>query len=471
MRFFEIFDKFDELKDENVKSKVIKLKDAISKYKNLAKVLKIKDLILKIVEDFSIYKINLTLQNGETLNDELDYFVGALPNVDVFEFVINYKELSVFYENETSGDAVKMMTIHKSKGMEFKAVFLINTGNRFNFQSTYGSILFNKQFGVGMDFYNLSTRIQSPTIPISAIRMIEKRKLVEEQQRVLYVALTRAKEKLFIVYSDMVENIASEMPERPKSYGDWFKKFVYSELHGTKNEIINFKDCTRSVDDLCNVEEKKDLIFIDEEVQEPDWFEYKFNKESAICLKNSISRILKDEKSEEYDKKFFEQEETLSSADRGTVYHKVLQNVDFENLQNIEKQLCKIIENLDEDERKLIDENLILKTLKIPLFVEIASADKILKEREFCAKMPAKMVDENIVTDDEFILQGVVDLIAVFDDEIWILDYKTGKFDESRLEKYGFQINTYANVCERAFGRRVTRKFLCFIDLQKIIEI
>ena len=472
VRFFSLLDYAESLENEDLKNKIFDFNQKIEKYKKLAKLLSLKELLKKIIDDFSIFKINLTEQNGAIVNSEIDKFVEALPDVDAFEFVLNYEDFSLNLENESGGDTVKLMTIHKSKGMEFKAVFLINMASKFNLMSTNDNIMFSKMFGAGMNYFDVVARTQMSSVPISAIKLLEKRKLVEEQQRILYVALTRAKEKLFVVCSKDKDSLLNEFPERPSCYCDWFDSFILKELDGKHNEIINFEEFSKF--DLLAVPsiEKKDLMFYDEKIISPDWFEYGFKKESKIPLKSSISKMLKTESpEEENEEKRFEQSESISFADRGTVYHKVFERFDFKNMQDIQKQLRKIIEELDEKEKSLVDEMLVSKTLQLPLFSAIANADKILKEREFYAKMPAGMIDKTLQSDDEFVLQGVVDLIAIFGNEMWILDYKTGKCDDERLKKYAFQIETYAKVCEKAFGRRVTKKLICFVDLQKITEI
>ena len=93
-----------------------------------------------------------------------------------------------------------------------------------------------------------------------------------------------------------------------------------------------------------------------------------------------------------------------------------------------------------------------------------------MQEREFYAAVPAGLIDKNATAGDEFMLQGVIDLVVAKPQEIWILDYKTGSLDDDKLEKYKFQIETYSNIAEKSFGRKVTKKAICLVDLQKIIE-
>ena len=113
---------------------------------------------------------------------------------------------------------------------------------------------------------------------------------------------------------------------------------------------------------------------------------------------------------------------------------------------------------------------MIKNVLNGEFFAQIEQDDIILQEREFYANMPATLLDKEIDSNDVFVMQGVIDLIVAKQNELWILDYKTGQIDDQKLEKYKFQIETYAAIAERSFGKKVTRKVICLIDAEKIIE-
>ena len=213
-RFFECIQEFEKLEDEKLKQKIKQFNDELLKFSAFARILNIKQLCKKIIEEFSLYQINDASLEFENANRNIDMMIDALPETDVFDFVLNYENFALEVENECGGDTVSIMTIHKSKGIEFKYVFLINTVNEFNFESTYDSVLFNKTFGVGIDYFDLVNRTQIETIASSGIKLLEKRKLVEEQQRLLYVALTRAKEKLFVVCSKKKEDLNQELMKK-----------------------------------------------------------------------------------------------------------------------------------------------------------------------------------------------------------------------------------------------------------------
>ena len=457
-RFFECIQEFEKLEDEKLKQKIKQFNDELLKFSAFARILNIKQLCKKIIEEFSLYQINDASLEFENANRNIDMMIDALPETDVFDFVLNYENFALEVENECGGDTVSIMTIHKSKGIEFKYVFLINTVNEFNFESTYDSVLFNKTFGVGIDYFDLVNRTQIETIASSGIKLLEKRKLVEEQQRVLYVALTRAKEKLFVICSKEKDKIAQKIKEHKNCYADWFEPIIYKELNGEHNDIINFEMYRSSDLNDKNELETKALLLKDAEVEQPVWFEYDYTDSKDFSLKSSISKLLK---SADENKEYIG---SGSSAERGTDYHSFLQKIDFK-AGDVDSQ----IENIALTHNK-IDINLIKNVLKLPIFSEISGANYILTEREFYSKLSTDRVKQSNAN-SEFVLQGIVDLVAIFDDGFIVLDYKTGRCNDEKLENYSFQLNVYAEILEKILGKKALKKVLCFIDELKIIEI
>lgn len=480
VRFCEAIFEYENLDDEKLKQKVKDFFEKLERFKNLAKFLTLKEFAKKIIQEFCLYEINLTEIDGALINDEIDTFLSKLPEKNVFEFVLNYENFELEYQGECAGDTVKVMTIHKSKGLEFKAVFLVNTSNEFNMQSTFGSILFNKDYGAAINYFDYDSRAEVVSIPMSAISAFSKRKLVAEQQRLLYVALTRAIQKLFVVCSKPKANIEAEFALRPKSFICWFEPMIVKALENKNDEYINFE--SYEIDELSIVQtaENKQLLLSATEGIIQEELKYKYSESCSVPLKSSVSKILHNKEnnyalnSEDADNQEENRlsEDLISAADRGTIYHKVFENIDLKNLSNLDEQLQEIKnKHFSENERKEIDDKLIKSALSQSVFAEIENGDKILKEREFCAYVPAKLVNENADKDDNFVLQGVIDLVIAKPDGLIILDYKTGKCSNEKLEKYKFQLDTYAEVAERAFQMKVTKKYLLFIDEEKLKEI
>ena len=96
---------------------------------------------------------------------------------------------------------------------------------------------------------------------------------------------------------------------------------------------------------------------------------------------------------------------------------------------------------------------------------------KVLKESEFFASAKSTLVSDNASNNDSIMMQGVIDLLAIGEDDIIVIDYKTGKFSDSKLDNYKFQLDFYSSVCQRYFPNKIIRKMICFIDEQKIINL
>lgn len=460
IRFYECINKIEFLQDDELKSKLNYFKEKLDLFSNFAGVLSVKQFCKKIVDDFSLYQINDASEEFLNANYNIDLMIDALPETDVFDFVLNYGNFSLIVENECGGDTVSVMTIHKSKGIEFKYVFLINTTNEFNFESTYETVICNKHFGVGIDYFDLNKRSQMPTIASAGIKLLEKRKLVEEQQRVLYVALTRAKEKLFVICSKEKEKLSVNLNEHKRCFADWFEPMIVDELYGNKNKLLNFAEFKSSELLDIRLNQKKSLLLKEEVVDEPEWFDYKHSDAVKFKLKTSISKLLED------DRKEVEFIGSGSSASRGTMYHEFLQKIDFKS-----KDLGKNAEQIaGSGDYKDVDLKLIKNLLSNPIFSEISQAQHILTEREFYAKISTDEIRPSNAN-GEFVLQGIIDLLAVFEDYVIVLDYKTGKINDEKLKEYSFQLQTYSNIAERIYNKKVTKKILCLIDEQKIIEI
>lgn len=485
VRFFDCVKKFDCVGDSNLKEKLRKFNETALCYERLSRLLGVHEFVQKVVDDFELDSILLASYGGETAYGELCKFVSSLPNTSVFDFVSGYEDYKNEIENDAGASAVKIMTIHRSKGMQFKVVILVGTSENINFKSTYGNLLISKKFGAGMTYFDFETRSKMRSLVQSAIGMLEKRKLAEEYQRLLYVALTRAESRLFVVCSGDGEKLSGKSEKHKKSFFDWFSPIIYECLNGKGGDDFVF--CKYSLSDwLLEKDTKKpDLILFDEKAAgEYKPFEYKFSNSIDVPLKNSVTNLIRTSEIEEKIDDPFDFDDDIenlkndeiignnSFAERGTAYHKVLENINLLSKDDFGSQIDEIVKDkLQESERSLIDKNIVLRTLSLDFFKNLKADDVILKEREFFAKIPAKMQNNCAENSDTFTLQGVIDLILIESDGIVVLDYKTGKMSDEKLEKYKFQLDLYGDVAQRALEKRVKKKLICFIDEQKIIEI
>ena len=477
LKFSDLVKYSKNIENVELSSKLTNFCNITQKFKTVAGTMTIADLCKKIVAWFRLDNLNLLLDNGENINTEIDKFISSLPSKNAYDFLIDCSDFSLIYENDCGGDAVKLMTVHKSKGIEFKYVFVVNTSSKINFESAKGKILYSKDYGVGLDYFDYDLRQETPSIPSSWAKIIEARKIAEEQQRVLYVALTRAAKKLFVVCSKKRDSLQSRFPERPTHYINWFEPIISDCLDGKAHEDFVFEHF--SIEELWTVSagaEKQLLLTTDKSVKKEKTFEYEFEASVSVPLKTSVSKILYGEGvDEDFDDGFEKQEQaadddTLKSfADRGTAYHKFYELYDFSGKKSFDGKFEETIKKMPENLSVYIEKQKIKAVLDLEFFKTLDSADKIMREREFFASESAEISRQG--ASGKVIMQGVVDLIVIKNGKITILDYKTGKFDEEKLKKYSFQLNVYSDVIGRAFNMEVNRKLICFTDEQKLIEI
>ena len=207
------------IEDETFKSqysdiyaKVEKFVKLIEEYTRYSKIFNISDLLIRLYKDTNIYYQFALEENGQSKKANLDYlielannFVSQIGNTlnSYIRYVDNLKDkqdgtgsAKVIGENE---NVVRIMTIHKSKGLEFPIVILANASKNYNMKDIYSQkVQMHHQYGIGIDIVNQDYGVTYPSVIKQAIKSIKEKELKSEELRLLYVALTRAKEKLYI---------------------------------------------------------------------------------------------------------------------------------------------------------------------------------------------------------------------------------------------------------------------------------
>ena len=395
------------------------------------------------------------------------------------------------------------MSIHKSKGLEFPIVFLSGAGKQFNMQDLSEQILLDQDMGFGPKYINFERKIEYNTIAKEAIKIKSKTELLSEEMRLLYVALTRAKEKIIItgVEKDLQKTLENKQKEldmydgaqkiplnlvkKSKTYLDWLE-YVY--LFNKEKNIIEFNkivlenEKTKEQND--NKKEKKIDVIKDiskeqkEEVNKKLTWKYKYIESTKIEGKTSVSAIAKDsEKNIQIVEKpkFMQNIEILNKAEIGTLMHLILQKLDFRENYN-EKTLNDLIQKLiylnivTEKQSQYIDKKRILEFTKTELFKEIQNAKEIYKEQPF----HSSVIDEN--TKEKILIQGIIDLYYINqNNEIVLVDYKTDYVEKNNeqelIEKYKTQLAIYKKAIEEALNKNVEKVYIYSVYLNKEILV
>ena len=414
---------------------------------------------------------------------------------------------------DESADAVRIMSIHKSKGLEFPIVFVSGMGKNFNKQDTRNRMVLHPEYGLGLDAMDGRRRIKAPTIAKAAIaKQIELENLGEEL-RVLYVALTRAKEKLILTGSKKdiaakVEICAQEVSgyeykngdllpylkrEGAASYLDWVLPALlsYGEKYPitlvTAEELVT-EEVEKQVLTAC--EKTKRMIEIEHASEEllecletrfSNGYPYeidetKKNKYSVSELKHRAMReafeaedtdsmpIFAEEAVVPYVPKFVREleadshsEEELCQTDtevnrgalRGTAVHRVMECYDFASESSPKEQLEKM-QKAGRITKELSD---LVQMSKVQTFIDSETGLRMKK-----AALSGKLYREkpfvmSFSEEDMTLIQGIIDVFWMEEDGIVLLDYKTDSVAEPKelVLRYEEQLNLYAEALNRVF--------------------
>lgn len=441
----------------------------------------------------------------------LFHFVQYIEQLKKYE--VDYGEADITGENE---DVVRIMSIHKSKGLEFPIVFVSGMGKQFNRQDSQGRMALHSRYGIGLDYVDVERRIHRHSI----IKKILDHEIQMENQgeelRVLYVAMTRAKEKLILtgaVKKALPKHTGMDYFTRANAgnYLDWVypvasvsKHFLLRDVPYQELEMKQAMDA--AIDRLDYMQVCKLYKQADKEqyrkINEKLSWKYSYKKDTDLKTKLSVSEIKRrgSEPGEEeipMEQMFAEEPEKIvpvfmqdatepenQGAKRGSAVHKVLEEVDFvRNTQSSDRvaDLALQIEemfargHITKDMKKLVDPRMLGSFLNSPLAGRIAQAQRkgdLYKEQPFVMGIPASEIYEG-ASEELVLIQGIVDVFWKEEGGIVLLDYKTDavKNGTQLVERYAMQLDLYAKALTKAAGEPVKEKLMYSFGLHKVVEI
>ncbi|MDW7662380.1 MAG: UvrD-helicase domain-containing protein [Bacillota bacterium] len=388
-------------------------------------------------------------------------------------------------------DVVRLMSIHKSKGLEFPIVIISGLGRKFNMMDTYGDLILHKNLGVGLSHVELDLRVKSKSLPQFVMKEEMKRETLSEEMRVLYVGLTRAVDRmiLFATVNDL--NSKSSAWERDINYYslyssggfiDWIMPAIIksgtvsinavSESALIKTERKIEHDQRTRYEFWENIKEAfPGTLTVDEAIEKRLSFELPRIDKNFKPLKVSVS-----EKKRAMDDsvfsapelsavpEFLKTEQPLTSMEKGTAMHKVLERIDLSmehSLESVERVIKKLRSSniLTEKEKNHLSSIKILSFLNTEMGIRLRRSINIHKERPF------------VLMDDEQLVQGVIDLYFEEEDGFVLIDYKTdyvgGKSLSELSDRYGIQLQYYKKAIETLSNKPVKEMHLYYFDVDQ----
>lgn len=399
------------------------------------------------------------------------------------------------------GDAVTIMSVHGSKGLEFPVVFVADTSHKINKKELSAPVLIHSRLGIGCKVINTDRGIEYPSIAHKAIKHRLERELLSEELRILYVAMTRAVHRLYITCcvpkpSEKMNKLSAglTLPPDPEflasqlSTGSWLMTAAALKPDGFPDvEVVDTFIQKSSLSPLEEGSSPETEVppDLEEKVEQLLGFVYPHEKIASIPAKVTATSLPSPEDGADGQHLapahrsfslpvFHGEQPLLTGAERGVAAHTFLQFIDFDrtgSLKEIENELIRITQlgHLSPQQTDSIDRMKILNFFASPVGQKLRlSGENILREFRFSLLCPAEKFYPH-AGEDKLLLQGVVDCCIVEEDGLILIDYKTDRISSETLEQtamgYLPQLRAYTWALERITEKPVKKAILCFISV------
>ena len=443
------------------------------------------------VDEVALYVLQKTnyhlyvqgLPNGALRLRKLYSFIDGLKgasyaqSIDRFLSYVDETDDNRAEEGLSQTGAVRIMTMHASKGLEFPIVFV--AGVESSFQFDHYAVEQNNALGLATCYYNFDSMKRATTLGFHAARLVNKNKQREEEMRLLYVALTRSKFVLNIVATASEEDLVAfpTLPNRANSHFDWLLPTVLELRDTGKVKGLDINIPPTYDEEPEQVQEKTpDETTVDEAAIERQLsYVYEFLNETQMPSK-IVSSALDKEYIDTTDEP--QPEFTLNANnDRnfiGTAYHKLYQYVAFDaNVDQIRQTLDELVAD-GKIERKFaeqLDLNLVYDTLHNPELRAMLNGGKVYHEIPFMLYAPYSELAKDKRFDDEVMLQGVIDLLVIKENCAVVIDFKYTTRSDLVEERYKMQLNSYKLAVERVMGIKKVETYVLSIADNKLIKM
>lgn len=501
--------------------------DSIAKLRRLSATLPSDELIRRIYEETSYPAIvgvmNDSGRRRANLRLLLNYAAkyeaaghkglsGLIHYIDKLEQ--RRADLATASDLSEAADVVRVMSIHKSKGLEFPVCIIGNCSKKFNEMSRRGDMILQSGIGVGLKRRDAETMRRFTTLPHTAAKLALEREELSEELRVLYVAMTRAREKLILIvnekkdFSKRLEKLSAGITEELKvdpffvrtctSYGDWLltaalrhpdAKILRDEAGMEDVKLLesdfklrieqNTADENAVYNDIEETESES-AEFLNE-ISERLGYKYPYAELSSIVSKRAASDAPEREIDEEYfasSRPSFMEEGGLTAAQRGTALHKFLQFSDYKSAANNPRaERDRLVSKgfLTEQEGKSLDFTRVKSFFTSDLGKQILSAENVWREYKFAKLVPASRYAPDIekAENEEVLIQGIADCIFEHDGKLVIVDYKTDRVEtpEELVSRYKHQMEVYCEALSECLGMAVEKTVLYSFSLGREVEV
>ncbi|MDX9871807.1 MAG: helicase-exonuclease AddAB subunit AddA [Clostridia bacterium] len=423
-------------------------------------------------------------------------------------------------------NVVRLMSIHKSKGLEFPVVILAGLGKQFNRQDAREDILIDRDLGLGPLWVDAQKRLKYPTLARIAVRNKLRRELLAEEIRILYVAMTRAKEALFMVgairdvaakakkWRRLKEVQERELPysllARAAGYWDWLGPCLIRENESPGLWQLKIWEPRAFSEPVVRTTQEEAWL---ERIAQPaaaqekgTWSEFVAQrlgwqnpyqyltgipaKLSVTEIKNRLQRAAQDELS--YPayalrrnftlKPVSREKEGLSAQEKGSALHLVMRHLDLRSElseKNILSQMQRMVDDeiLSPLQAENVDAKAITGFFTSAWGQRLKNSPEVMREVPFTLLVPASraLLRPDIPEEEKTLVQGTLDCLFAAGDGYILLDYKTDAVEKEELpvlrERYRVQMEFYALAVEKILQKRIIGKIIYAFAVQEAIDL
>ncbi|MDE6274913.1 MAG: UvrD-helicase domain-containing protein, partial [Clostridia bacterium] len=510
--FHEAVNKYAKEQDDELANGLKEFFAMLDKYRRIASFISVDGLIRMLIAQFNYREYMTAIDGGigelaglesfiqalggKSYNDSISKFVEAVDATSDFGKVAG----EVGYE----GECVATNTIHSSKGLEYPIVFIVDAGRQVNLRDLYSAkVLSDKTYGLAIKSINEQDRFYDDSLPSLLLKEVKVKDTVEEFMRLFYVAVTRARNRLYITATGGLsgKTFGEKYVDNPKSMLEWLNDVAIVD----NNFTDKYYDYNASAEDTCEEEihtqERCKRRLVD--ISSADAFEkalqkqYDFRSSTTLLVKHTVTAVNNDYYNSLYPQTVYEKdngaeildafkdgdftdEEILdkrNSADEGVAYHRVLECIDYScfTLDDVIDKIDDMVEQgfLSEEQKALVDPESILECLQSDVMGQ-ARKYPHYREKQFMLNLPANEF-LNIDCDDKVLLQGTVDLFVQgggSGGENILVDFKfSHKSAEQVKKRYAKQLELYAMAIEECLNIKVDKKVIFMLGKNKTIVL
>lgn len=523
---------------ENMYTILEKLSDDLTYFREQQHNMTISEFVWDIFNRTNYLSYIYAMENSELKVANINMFIERAVSyeqtsyVSIFNFIkyldkIKKVEVDIGdaqYLSETE-NVIRIMTIHESKGLEFPIVFVSQLGREINRQDQKKNIVITENVPFASKYFNTSTRVMSNTLSREIGVQTIKDEAVAEELRILYVALTRAKEKLiltgvtpnigikaywelhrgsndriiekeFISNSRSILDIVMQAVVRNKCADEYYEEPA-NNIYSDYNLPIQIKYVGNEADLYAydEVEELDEInVSVDNDIYKnvDEMFEFEYKYSVNTMTKSSIAEIKRKTDVELFDVKpndivykkpnFIQKNEKLDNLSKGTIIHKIFEHIPYNkkyDTVSFNEFILNLVETdiLTTEELEIVNINKFVKYCNTDMFDRMIKSNNVYKEKMFVLGVKNSEINENVSEEDDniVIISGIVDCFFEENDGNVLIDYKTDYVTDDtindKVKDYTPQIQVYKRAIEQATNNIVKESYIYFFNINKFVLV